>query len=171
MLDGIWVIEAAPPTNAVALWDGYFPSGTRIKLEMQGPTHRAIEKEIPNLLGGTLTILPPFDKDFCKTRPGGSFFEKLCRNGKPLTENAPFTFNVELVFNRAKNVDYESGFLFYAEHGAKAGAKIVSIYIRFGADWQLWLKNPNLMVSRCFAALPGENNFESFPMFWRRQST
>lgn len=175
MPNGTWTIETTPPANAVELCPEFLPGGTRLRLRAEGPTRLAIEEQRRDELGGTLTLLPPFSAALCRTAIGSetSFGTNLCRGGNvPVDSQAPVSFDdAVFVFSRldAKGVadpDNE----FFVGLGAGKGARFATVFLKNkSAQWRLWLKSANEMVSECIVHLPGKNNIDSFPMIWRRQ--
>lgn len=175
MPNGTWTIESTPPADAVKLCDEYLPTGTTVRLMAEGPTRHAIEEDIGNELGGTLTLLSPVTPAICTVGLGAEtrFGLNLCEAGKaarPIHTPAVFTDAV-FVFSRldgAAAADPEN--FFYAQMGARSGARFARVFLKYKAvEWELWLKSANAMVSRCVAELPGKDNYASFPMIWRRQ--
>lgn len=175
MLNGIWVIEATPPADAIKLFDEYLPTGTKLRLLVEGPTLRAIESNVADELGGILTVLPPITDALCHTGIGmtTTFGNNLCSSEKSKTavdgqvefEDALFVFS-RLDAEEAAAPENE----FFARNGARSGARFVRLSLKYKpGEWVLWLRSTNEMLSECIFQRPGVKNFDSFPMIWRRQ--
>ena len=173
MPNGTWNITAAPPSDAVTLCNEYLPTGTRVRLVVEGPTRHAIEERRRDELGGTFTLRSPWPASLCNVGLGATtgFGTNLCEDGKlrpGLPAEAVFDDAV-FVFSRLSNVaakdpDNE----FFAARGAQAGARFVLLMLKNkGLRWRLWLRSSNEMVGECLVTLPGKNNIDSFPMVWR----
>jgi hypothetical protein len=175
MPNGTWMIKSTPPADAVKLCDEYLPTGTTLRLVAEGPTRRAIEEDINNELGGTLTLLSPVTPAICSVGLGAatSFGLNLCERGNASGQtHTPLVFTDAIfVFSRldAAAAENPENF-FYTQMGARSGARFARVLLKYKAvEWELWLRSANEMVSRCVADLPGKDKVVSFPMIWRRQ--
>ena len=175
MPSGIWTVESKPPANAVSFCSGYLPPGTRVQIQVEGPTRRAVEEDIKNQLGVTLSLLPPLSPALCKLGIGEPFADtpRLCDGGSLAVDaNQPLVFDDAVIdFRRLSVQDIASReHEFYTDLGAKRGSRFALMFLwQRAVDWDLWLQSPDRMVSECTVTLPGKNNIDSFPMVWRRQ--
>ena len=175
MLNGLWMIETKPPADAIKFCNEYLPAGTKLRLLAEGPTRQAIESNVADELGGTLTLLPPITDDLCRTGIGvtTTFGYNLCNEAKSkIRLDTPVEFDDALfVFSRldAKgiaNPDNE----FFVRNGARSDARFVRVSLKYKpVEWMLWLRSANEMLSECVVQRPGVKNFDSFPMIWRLQ--
>lgn len=174
MINGIWIIEATPPVNAVKLCDEYLPTGTRIRFQILGATRLAIEEQRADELGGNVELIPPISTTLCSVGLGQSteFGNNLCRNGQLIVDDKKsISFDADFIFSRLSTSDLENiDNSFFQEQGAYGGAKMVTVSVNYKAvQWTIWLRNTNEMITECLVVLPGKNNVDSFPMIWRRQ--
>lgn len=173
MPNGTWTLSAAAPAEAVSLCNEYLPTGTRVRLVVEGPTRQALEESRRDELGGSFTLLPPWPSALCTTGLGATtgFGSNLCDGGRPranstaevVFDDSVFTFS-RLSAANTKHPDNE----FFASRGARAGARFMLLTLKDkGLQWRLWLKSSNEMVGECLVTLPGKNNIDSFSMIWR----
>jgi len=174
MPNGTWIIETQAPLDALSVCDGFLPHGSKIRIDVEGPTRRAVEEDIKNQLGVTLTLLPPLSVGLCKLGVGEpvSYAKSLCADGKLQVDSAsPFVFDDAVMdFSRLTKKDIVDRQLdFYTDRGAKLGSSFARLWLwQRSGEWNLWLQSRDRMISKCVVELPGKNNFDSFPMIWRR---
>ena len=174
MPNGTWIIEATPPADALSLCDDYLPTGTRVRLSVQGPTRLAVEEARKDELGGTLGLLAPRSAALCRTGLGATteFGTNLCKEGQLADDDrtASVDFDATLTFSRLDKAGLDDvDNFFYTEQGAKVGAMFITVAPNYKtASWRLWMRKPDEMLAQCTAKLPGKNNFENFPLVWRR---
>lgn len=172
---GMWRIETQPPVGALKLCHGFLPNGTRVRLQVEGPTRRAIEEDIKNQLGVTITLLPPLAPSLCSLDIGRASpdAKPLCVDGKfAVDANLPFELDdAAFDFRRLTAKDISSRTMeFFTDRGAELGSPFALLWRwQRAGDWDLWLKSPDQMVSECIVKLPGKNNIDSFPMIWNRE--
>jgi hypothetical protein len=177
MLNGTWMISAAPPAGAVKLCPHFLPAGTLVKLSMQGASRHAVEEGRDNELAGTLTLLPPLSPLLCRTGIGAvtGFGTNFCVRGELEQDaNTPVEFTDAIFslsrWDAASAADPDN--FFYAQEGARPGALFTHLILKDkGVEWHLWMKNQSEMVARCIATLPGRRNFRSFPLVWKEMPT
>lgn len=173
---GTWVIAAEPPAGAESVCDEHLPSGTRLRVHVDGPSRLAIEEDRHNELRGRLWLLGPHKPAICRTGLGSTtgFGVNVCTlelHPRPdLPRDVEFD-GLGVTFSRWSTKDAKaSDNEFFAALGAKAGARFALLNLKDkGLGWTLWLKSANEMVSECMVKLPGKNNIDSFPMVWRRE--
>lgn len=174
MPNGTWIIEATPPADALSLCDDYLPTGTRVRLSVQGPTKLAVEESRKDELGGTFGLLAPRSAALCRTGVGAGteFGTNLCKDGRLADDDskASVDFDASLTFSRLDKAGLDDvDNFFYTEQGAKIGAMFVTVAPNYKtASWRLWMRKPGEMLAQCTAKLPGKNNFVNFPLVWRR---
>jgi hypothetical protein len=177
MLNGIWKIEATPPSKpGGTLGEEYLPTGTRLRLLVQGPTAVAMEENRTDELFVTVGVLPPWTPALCHTGIGASttFGANLCgEDGSPLAPkgDASLDFEGSATFSRltAKQLEDQDE-IFFTELGAKVGARLMTINLKYkGVVWNLWMKSPDLMIGEAYVQGTKRNDVDSYPMYWRRE--
>jgi len=174
MPNGTWIIETQAPADALSVCDGYLPHGSKVRIDVEGPTRRAVEEDIKDQLGVTLTLLPPLSVGLCNLGVGEqvSYAKSLCADGKLRVDPAlPFVFDDAVMdFSRLTTKDIVDRQLeFYTDRGAKLGSAFARLWLwQRSGEWNLWLQAQDRMISKCVVELPGKNNFDSFPIIWRR---
>jgi hypothetical protein len=173
-MNGIWTVTTTPPTGTVSVCPEFLPSGTRVKLQVEGPTRQALEEQRNDELGGSLTLLAPLSPTLCAAGVGATtgFGLNVCEGPRLREPKADALFDdASFTFSRWSDADAKDpAGEFFASRGARKNARFVQLVLKNKAvEWTLWLKSPREMVSECLAKFPGKNNVTSFPMIWRRE--
>jgi hypothetical protein len=174
MMSGIWTIETSPSVEAADLPGEFLPPGTRVQLNIEGPTRLALEEGRRDELGGEFVLLPPFLPGICATPfgEGNAYGSHVCEKGQIIDPKSPVSNDAEFSFERweEKPDPEQTDNQFFIEQGAKRGAHFVIIYFRYkSASWRLWIRDPDTLIGYYFVTLPSKET-ELIVQFWRRAS-
>ncbi|MBO0720104.1 MAG: hypothetical protein J2P41_04740 [Blastocatellia bacterium] len=172
MLSDIWVIETSPSFKAAELPAEFLPPGTRVQLELEGPTRLAAEEGRKDELRGEFILLPPFLAGICASPfgEGDGPGSQVCDKGQVKNPNGPVRNEAEFSFERWEDqpTPDEIDKQFFVEQGAKRGSHFLTIYFRYkGVTWNLWIRDPDTMIGYYYATLPS-NESEQIVQIWRR---
>jgi len=175
-LNGIWKIETELPKKEVMYQEEeYLPPDTLLKLEIMPPDRLAIQEGKGNELEGSVTLLPPYTQEICKT----VFSQELvnsptaCRGGEIVDPGNSVSFNADFVFDRWNSRMSRKGpnKLFYLVGGMKPGDQLVHIdAIYKGATWKLWIRDRDTMIGECLLQY-NSKEADLLLQTWRRVKT
>ena len=175
MLNSTWIVETTTPGEAIELGNSFLPPGTRLQINIGGPTRLALDEGKTDELGGELILLPPFPQDICKTGLGGEsgFGTNVCKDGQVADPNRSVSFEAKFIFEswKRKPDPYLSDNGFFIDQGAKPGAQFVNVCpLEKGVTWRLWIRDRDTLVGEYIATLP-QKKLEAIIQTWRRAKT
>lgn len=176
-LDGVWRIESRPPAKPGAVVEpNTLPDGTRVRIEVGGPTALAEREDREDELALDFDVLPPWTPALCGVSLGTPtmFGANLCNDdGTPRDPQATARPEFEVGASFSRMTAKEAAGLdrsFFVDLGARAGARFALVTVKYkGSSWDLWMKTPDLMIEEGLLVGPGRHEADGFPVYWRRE--
>jgi hypothetical protein len=170
-LNGTWKIVTTLARREVSyMSEEYLPPGTRLQIEVKPPTSLALEEGRDNELQGTITLLPPYDREICSTVFSQDLVNSptACRDGEIIDATESVSFNTEFSFERWNR---RSKFKLYWARGMKPGAQLVEINpVYKGATWRLWIRDQDTLIGECLLTYQSKEA-DILIQIWRRVKT
>lgn len=178
MLDATWKILSKQPLRPGFSAPEFLPDGTRIRLQVRGPSTRAIEQDIANELVVQFAVVSPVTPELCRTGLGEvtTFGGNICdMDGQPLhsPNGKPPYLEGLATFHRLDTKTQLDEFddSFFVAQGAPQGAGLMVISLKDkGITWTLWLKSLTEMVSRIILQGPHKRDLDELAQVWQREA-